>query len=124
MLKTAKEKQMKKVPVKPKLLTKTENNISFSAAALSTFKANRRRRVALTARAGIKDRRPAKPDRNIWKSLIVSRMGYIYSAKVLTRILRMFQTAGSRSHSGPKPLYKKALWLLFSAERANSYETV
>ena len=36
----------------------------------------------------------------------------------------MFRNAGSKSLSGPKPLYQKALWLLFSAERANSYETV
>ena len=75
MLKTAKEKQIKKVPLKPRLLTKPEDNISFSAAALSTFKASRRRRVALTARAGLKDKRPTKPDTNILKSLIVSRRG-------------------------------------------------
>ena len=37
LLKAAEDKQMKKVPAKPKLLTNPEDNTSFSAAALNTF---------------------------------------------------------------------------------------
>ena len=122
LVKAAKDKQ--KGPGKPKLLPNPQENDSFSATALSTFKASKRRRVALSARSGFKKNRPNNPDTNIWENLIASRRGYSYSAKVLTKVLMMFRAAGSQSISGPEPVYQKAVWLLFSAERENSCLTV
>ena len=82
---------------------------SFSAAALSTFKIGKRRRMALFARSGIKDQRPPPEYSNIWRQLIDSRQGYKFAARTLSRILRMVRAAGSRSTAGPKKanLYQK-----------------
>ena len=41
-----------------------QENVSFSAAALSTFKASKRRRMALSARSGLKDKRPLPEEKN------------------------------------------------------------
>jgi hypothetical protein len=43
-------------------------------------------------------------DNNMWKTLIDSRRGYTYSARVLARILNLLRRNGSVSHSGPADL--------------------
>ena len=42
----------------------SQENTSFSAADLSTFKASKQRKMALAARSGIKDKRPLPEDKN------------------------------------------------------------
>ena len=61
-------------------------------------------------------------DKNRLKDLIASRRGYSNSARVLTKILRMFRAAGSRSTNGPAGagLYQKAMWLLFSGKQLSN----
>ena len=104
----------------------TQENTSFSAADLSTFKASKQRKMALAARSGIKDKRPLPEDNNRFKDLLARRRGLSPAVRVITRILKMFRAAGSKSTEGPAGagLYQKALWLLFSAERTNSFITV
>ena len=89
-------------------------NTSFSAAVLSTFKASKRRRMALSARSGLKDNRPLPEDKNVFKNLLARRRGFSPAARVITRILKMYRDAGSHSTAGPQGagLYQKALWLL------------
>ena len=76
--------------------------------------------------SGIKDKRPPPEDSNTWRQLIDSRRGYKFAARTLSRILRMFRAAGSSSTAGPKEanLYQKAIWLLWSNERENSFLTL
>ena len=127
LLKAAKEKQVKKGPLKRKSLNKLQENVCFSTTALSTFKVSKKRRITLSARCGLKDNRPANPDINIWRRVLVSRRGYVYAAQVLTKILGLFRAAGSTSQTGPAQcsgLYQKCLWALFAAERENSYQTI
>ena len=82
--------------------------------------------MALSARSGIKDKRPPPEDSNIWRKLNDSRQGYKFAARTLSRILRMVRAAGSRSTAGPQKadLYQKAIWLLWSSERENSFLTL
>ena len=85
-----------------KLLSQTKRmSVSQLHAALSTFKASKRKWMALSARFGIKDRRQRHEDSNRFKDLIASHRGYRFSARVLTRILRMYRAAGSRSTHCP-----------------------
>ena len=74
-----------------------QENTSFSAVALSTFKASKRRKMALSARSGIKDKRPLPEDKNMFKDLLARRRGFSPAARVITRILKMLQAAGSKS---------------------------
>ena len=103
-----------------------QENTSFSAAVLSTFKASKRRRMALSARSGLKDNRPLPEDKNVFKNLLARHRGFSPAARVITRILKMYRDAGSHSIAGPQGagLYQKALWLLWSNERENSFLTV
>ena len=132
LLKAAKEKQLKKTFLKKKSEQETklqgkvgaQEEVSIlSSAALSTFKMSKERRYALSARSGLADKRSPPQDNNIWKTLIDSRRGCTYSAKILARILGLPRRNGSVSHSGPTSLslYQKALWAIFAGERPNSY---
>ena len=58
-------------------------------------------------------------DKNRLKDLIASRRGYSNSARVLTKILRMFRAAGSRSTNGPAGagLYQKAMCTILRGKR-------
>ena len=140
LLKAAEEKHLKKASsVKQKgggnKLTKsvsTPEPTVLSFAALSSFKMSKKRRIALSARSGLKDNRPKNPDSNIWAGLLRRRRGYAYRARVLSRILALFRRRGSSSYEGPTDganvqcsgLYQKGLWALFAAERENSYYTI
>ena len=72
---------------------------------------------ALSARSGLADKRPHCQDNNIWKQLIDSRRGYIYSAKILARILGLLRKNDCVSHTEPNSLspYQKGLWAIFAA---------
>ena len=82
--------------------------------------------MALSARSGLKDKRPLPEDKNVFKDLLARHRGFSPAAKVITRILRMFRDAGSHNIAGPQGagLYQKALWLIWSNERENSFLTV
>ena len=54
---------------------------SFAVASLGTFESSKVRRVALSARSGIKDSRAPRKDQHSWKDLISSRSGYIFAAR-------------------------------------------
>ena len=82
LLKTAKEKQVKKTSKMKK--RKQENKLSekvcsprevsiLSFAALSSFKMSKKRKIALSARSGLKDPRPPNQDTNIWSKLSCPR---------------------------------------------------
>ena len=60
------------------------------------------------------------------RRLQTRRQGYKFAARPLSRILRMVRAAGSRSTAGPQKanLYQKAIWLLWSSERENSFLTL
>ena len=62
----------------------------------------------------------------MWKTLIDSRRGYTYSARVQARILDLLRKNSSVSHSGPASLspYHKALWSIFAGEQSNSYQAI
>ena len=74
LLKTAKENQFKKTSLmrkkkidnklKEKVCSPTDVSI-LSSAALSSFKMSKKRRIALSARSGLKDNRPTKQETNI-----------------------------------------------------------
>ena len=98
----------------------------LSVAALSSFKMSKKRRIALSARSGLQDPRPPSKDTNIWSELLGRHRGYVYSARVLSKILGLFRNAGSINTSAikSKGLYEKALWVLFAAEKENSYNTI
>ena len=87
---------------------------------------SRKRISAKSARSGIADKRPPREDNNMWKTLLESRQGYTYSVRVVARIIRLLRIRGSVSHSGPAGLspHQKAMWTLFTAERANSYHAI
>ena len=120
-----KKNKVNKADLHKKVSTQKEPFV-LSSATLSSFKVSKRRRNALSARSGLTDKRPPPEDNNIWKTLISSRRGYTYSAKILARILTLLRKRGSISHTGPANLspYQKALWALFAAERANSYRAI
>ena len=86
----------------PNQTAPTQENTSYSAAALSTFKASKQRKMALSARSGLKDKRPLAEDKNLFKDLLARRRGFSPAARVITRILRMYRTAGSHSTTGPQ----------------------
>ena len=74
LLKTAKEKQFKKTSLmrKKQEQNKLKENVCFpaevsilSSAAVSSFKMSKKRRIALSARSGLKDNRPTKQETNI-----------------------------------------------------------
>jgi hypothetical protein len=135
LLQAAKEKHNRKTFLKKNIVKKAnlhkkvttqKEPFVLSSAALSSFKVSKKRRNALSARSGLTDKRPPPEDNNIWKTLISSRRGYTYLAKILARILTLLRKRGSISHTGPANLspYQKALWALFAAERANSYRAI
>ena len=78
LLKAAKEKLFKKTSLmrKKKEENKLKENVCspqvliLSSAALSSFKMSKKRRIALSARSGLKDNRLARPDTNIWSGLV------------------------------------------------------
>ena len=59
---------------------------SFAATSLGTFKSFVIRRVALSARLGILDRRPPREDQKHWESLISSRREYLFAARTIQHI--------------------------------------
>ena len=97
---------------------------SFAAASLGTFKSTKVRRVALSARSGITDRRAPREDQNSWKDLISSRRGYMFAARTIHRIILMFKRKGSKSVQKHASTWSQALVALFSSERPNSYATL
>ena len=97
---------------------------SFAATYLGTFKSTKVRRVALSARSGITDRRAPREDQNSWKDLISSRRGYMFAARTIHRIILMFKRKGSKSVQKHASTWNQALVPLFSSERANSYATL
>ena len=67
----------------------------LSSAAISSFKMSKKRIIALSARSGLKDPCPPNQDTNIWSELLGRHRGYVYSARVLFKILGLFRAAGS-----------------------------
>ena len=134
LLKTAKENQVKKTSKKKK--KKEENKLSqkgcspreisiLSCAALSNFKMSKKRRIALSARSGLRDPRSPQQDTNIWSELLGRHRGYTYSARVLSRILGLFRNATIQKHNPSEmQCYQKAMQILFAAEKENSYITI
>ena len=71
----------------------------------------------MLAISGIPDHRTTKQDTNIWRKFLASRRGYIFLARVLHRIIRMFRSRGSKSKRAYFSVWNKALMQLFSSER-------
>ena len=120
------KEEKKKKKIKEKVCSPTEVSI-LSSAALSSFKMSKKRRIALSARSGLRDNRPTKQDTNIWSDLVGRHRGYVYAARILSKILGLFRAAGSINQTGPAQcsgLYQKGFWALFAAERENSYNTI
>ena len=87
---------------------------------------SKKRKYALSAWSGLADKRPPREDNNTWKTLIDSRQGYTYLARVLARILDLLRRKGSVSHSRPGGLspYQKMHWTIFAEEISNSYQAI
>ena len=64
----------------------------------------KKRKYDLSARSGLADKRLPPQDNNTWKTLIDSRQGYMYSARILLRIFGLLRRNGIVSHSGPTGL--------------------
>ena len=82
------------------------------------------RRVTKITRTDIQDRWPPVEDSNVWAMLLKKRRGLTFSQNVLTQLLELFRSAGSKPEDGHnhEGLLAKALGLLFQAERQNSFQ--